>query len=54
MLELGCSPGGWTQVAVEMTKSSEYKPTVFSIDSEFMDPIDGSCFYQGNVNDPKT
>ncbi|KAL4479469.1 hypothetical protein ABPG72_011791 [Tetrahymena utriculariae] len=54
VLELGSAPGGWTQVAVEFTKSSEKKPTVLAIDRDFMDPVQGAVFYQGDINDKKT
>ncbi|KAL4442318.1 hypothetical protein ABPG74_005659 [Tetrahymena malaccensis] len=54
VLELGSAPGGWTQVAVEFTKSNEKKPTVLAIDRDFMDPVQGAVFYQGDINDKKT
>lgn len=54
VLELGSAPGGWTQVAVEFTKSTQKKPTVLAIDRDHMDDVDGSTFFQGDILDKKT
>lgn len=32
IVDLGCAPGGWTQVAIARTKSSEAKPNVVGMD----------------------
>lgn len=51
MLELGSAPGGWTQVAVLLSESSEKNPTVLAIDKEKMDNVNGAVFYQGDINE---
>lgn len=49
VLDLGSSPGGWTQAAVEFTKSSEKNPSVLAIDKEYMDDIPGAEFREGDI-----
>src|ERR1700753_2340850 len=41
VLDLGAAPGGWTQVAVQLTKSLADNPTVIAVDILDMDPIRG-------------
>lgn len=41
IIDLGCAPGGWAQVAAERVKSSEAKPLVVGIDLLPVDPIPG-------------
>ncbi len=46
VLDLGCAPGGWSQIAAEKTNSSFLKKNkkqglVFSIDLKYVEPIDG-------------
>jgi len=36
VLDLGCAPGGWTQIAVEKVNSTGSKPLVLSIDRDIM------------------
>jgi len=45
VLELGCAPGGWTQVAVDAVKSKDDKPIVFAIDTRHMLSIIGADFH---------
>jgi 23S rRNA (uridine2552-2'-O)-methyltransferase len=42
VLDLGASPGGWTQVAVSRVKSGEEEPSVIGIDLLPMQPIAGA------------
>jgi 23S rRNA (uridine2552-2'-O)-methyltransferase len=46
VLDLGAAPGGWTQGAVERTKSTEKKPLVVAIDILPMSPINGATVLQ--------
>ncbi len=46
---MGCSPGGWTQIAVEFSKSDPEKPTVLGIDKDIMIPVAGSFYIQGDL-----
>lgn len=43
VIDLGAAPGGWSQVAVDLVKSTPEKRTVFSIDLQQFDPIPG-CY----------
>jgi 23S rRNA (uridine2552-2'-O)-methyltransferase len=46
VLDLGAAPGGWTQGAVERTKSDEKNPHVIAVDILEMSPIKGSTIIQ--------
>jgi 23S rRNA (uridine2552-2'-O)-methyltransferase len=48
IVDLGASPGGWSQVAVELG-GPESK--VFALDLERMAPIDGVTFIRGDIRD---
>ncbi|MFO1242640.1 MAG: RlmE family RNA methyltransferase [Rickettsiales bacterium] len=50
VVDLGAAPGGWTQVAVERTKSMPDKPNVMGIDILEMDAIAGSLLAQIDFN----
>jgi 23S rRNA (uridine2552-2'-O)-methyltransferase len=50
VLELCCSPGGWTQVLRELDSSL----TVVAVDIEPMVPIEGVTFVQGDITKPET
>jgi 23S rRNA (uridine2552-2'-O)-methyltransferase len=54
VVDLGASPGGWTQVAVEKTNSTAEKPLVLAVDKDHMTPIAGAGFLQGDLEDPFT
>lgn len=41
IIDLGCAPGGWAQVAAQRVKSTETKPLVVGIDLLPVDPIPG-------------
>jgi 23S rRNA (uridine2552-2'-O)-methyltransferase len=51
VVDLGCSPGGWTQVAVELVG-----PTgrVVGIDIAFTPPVEGAIILQGDMTKPET
>jgi len=46
VIDLGSAPGGWSQVAVELTGDTG---TVISIDIDPMKPIKGVKFIQGDM-----
>lgn len=48
IVDLGASPGGWSQVAVELGGSES---RVFALDIERMPPIDGVTFIRGDIRD---
>ena len=41
IVDLGCAPGGWCQIAAQRVKSSEASPSVVGIDLLPVDPISG-------------
>jgi 23S rRNA (uridine2552-2'-O)-methyltransferase len=47
VLDLGCAPGGWTQVAVRHGAAQ-----VVGLDLLAMDPVPGATLLQGDFNDP--
>ena len=49
VLDLGCAPGGWTQVA---QKISGNQGKVLGIDTSFVEEIPNAKFIQGNIEDP--
>jgi 23S rRNA (uridine2552-2'-O)-methyltransferase len=51
VVDLGCAPGGWTQVAVARTGP---QGTVVGIDLNPTDPIPGATILQGDFTDPAT
>lgn len=51
VIDLGAAPGGWTQVAVERTKSLPDAPSVIGIDILPMDAIAGSTLAKIDFND---
>ncbi|MCS5535519.1 MAG: RlmE family RNA methyltransferase, partial [Candidatus Poseidoniales archaeon] len=48
VLDVGCHPGGWTQVAVEETGS---KGLVIGIDLRSCTPVEGAQIVMGDVTD---
>lgn len=50
VLELCSSPGGWTQVLMELSHGIQ----VVAVDLNPMEPISGAIFIQGDILDPKT
>ena len=46
VVDLGCAPGGWSQVAVKMVKSTPENPLVIGMDLLPADPIPGATLIQ--------
>ena len=46
ILEIGASPGGWTQIVTSITGT-----TVFSVDISPMEPLENTVFIRGRVGD---
>ena len=53
MVDLGCAPGGWTQVAVERVRSREGPGAVVAVDIEETEPIAGAVILRGDLRDPE-
>jgi 23S rRNA (uridine2552-2'-O)-methyltransferase len=51
VVDLGCAPGGWSQVAAQLVGS---EGTVIGIDLQPVDPIPGVTILRGDMLDPKT
>lgn len=49
ILEVGASPGGWTQIISSITGS-----TVIAVDVSPMDPMENVVFIRGKIEDPRT
>lgn len=50
VIDLGCSPGGWSQVAV----NSANKSKVIAVDIKEMKPLNGVDFVMGNIFEEET
>lgn len=48
VLDLGCSPGGWTQVAVELAGN---KGKVMGIDTTYVEEVPNAHIIRGNIED---
>ena len=48
VLDLGCSPGGWTQVAMELAGN---KGKVMGIDTAYVEEIPNTHIIRGNIED---
>lgn len=46
VVDLGCAPGGWSQVAVKTVHSTSEKPLVIGLDLLPTDPIEGAILLQ--------
>lgn len=51
VIDLGSSPGSWTQVAVDYVKSPTAKPTVLAVDKAKMFEVPGAGFILGDITD---
>ncbi len=51
VVDLGCAPGGWLQVAVPLIKSTPENPTIVGIDYLEMEPVTGAIVLQKDFND---
>jgi 23S rRNA (uridine2552-2'-O)-methyltransferase len=54
VIDLGSTPGGWTQVAVDIVNSNKKTGTVIACDINEMEPVTGSVFFQADFLDPET
>jgi 23S rRNA (uridine2552-2'-O)-methyltransferase len=52
VVDLGCAPGGWTQVAVERVAARGGPGTVVGIDLAEAAPIPGAAILRGDTHDP--
>ncbi len=55
VVDLGCAPGGWTQVAVERVKPGDGKPglgRIVGVDILAMDPVPGATIVELDFLDP--
>ena len=50
LLDLGSSPGGWSQVARQIIKEGR----IMAIDINIMEPINNVKFFKGNILDEQT
>ncbi len=53
VVDLGCAPGGWSQVAVKVVHSSPEKPLVIGLDLLPTDPIEGAILLQRDFRRPE-
>lgn len=54
IVDLGCFPGGWSQVALERTFASSSSSAVIGIDVVKMDPLENHTFIQGEAAEEET
>merc|ERR1712008_541355 len=54
VVDLGCFPGGWSQLAVERTYVSSSSSRVVGVDSVRMDPLENHTFIQGDIGADET
>ena len=50
VLDLGSSPGSWTQVCVEYVKSPHLSPLILAVDKATMLKVPGAKFLLGDIN----
>ena len=51
VVDLGCAPGGWLQVAAKMVQSNEENPLIVGLDYLPMDPVPGAIILEKDFND---
>jgi 23S rRNA (uridine2552-2'-O)-methyltransferase len=51
VVDLGCAPGGWLQVAAKAVQSSHKNPSIVGIDYLEMGPVPGAIILQKDFND---
>jgi 23S rRNA (uridine2552-2'-O)-methyltransferase len=49
VVEFGCAPGGWIQVATQLVGPSGF---VLGLDLKEINPLAGASFIKGNIDDP--
>jgi 23S rRNA (uridine2552-2'-O)-methyltransferase len=59
VLDLGCAPGGWLQVAVQRTGADQddakaERGRVLGIDLQAVEPVPGASIWQGDMRDEAT
>jgi 23S rRNA (uridine2552-2'-O)-methyltransferase len=54
VVDLGCAPGGWTQIAAARVSAGKHRGAVVGIDLLAADPIPGATLLQGDFRDPAT
>jgi len=52
VVDLGCAPGGWTQVAVERVSARAGRSVVIGIDLAETVPVPGAVILRGDIHDP--
>jgi 23S rRNA (uridine2552-2'-O)-methyltransferase len=52
VVDLGCAPGGWTQVAVERVGAHTGRSAVVGLDLAETAPIAGATILRGDIHDP--
>jgi 23S rRNA (uridine2552-2'-O)-methyltransferase len=52
VVDLGCAPGGWTQVAVERVGSNKGRGIVVGVDLASTLALPGATLFMGDVRDP--
>src|SRR6267378_92507 len=52
VVDLGCAPGGWTQVAVERVGARAGRGAVVGIDLAETAPIPGAALLRADIHDP--
>jgi 23S rRNA (uridine2552-2'-O)-methyltransferase len=52
IVDLGCAPGGWMQVAVERVGAQTGRGAVVGIDLAETAPVPGATILRGDMNDP--
>ncbi|MAJ14788.1 MAG: 23S rRNA methyltransferase [SAR116 cluster bacterium] len=53
VIDLGCAPGGWLQVASQKVRSNEKHRNVVGVDLLPVENIPGTKTFVGDINDPK-
>jgi 23S rRNA (uridine2552-2'-O)-methyltransferase len=54
IVDLGCAPGGWTQIAAQLVGAAAGKGRVVGIDLLPTDPIGGAILLTGDFREPAT
>src|ERR671936_90687 len=52
VVDLGCAPGGWTQVAVERVGARNGRGAVVGVDLAETAPISGAAILRADIRDP--
>jgi 23S rRNA (uridine2552-2'-O)-methyltransferase len=53
IVDLGCAPGGWCQVAASRTRSTESEPHIIGIDLLPVDPVPGVTLFEMDFMEPE-